>query len=231
MKKNIDKWNFYKDIIDEKTRIFLQPFIEKVPQKFYKLSGHSVVECTLIDLSYSFEFRIPYWSKKPSKEDVAEIARLSGLDINFDVKRIFVNHSYQWSSGQVAKTAVKLEDVYSDYESVKTIADELKRENDERKSYIELHKKDKGYDYNQNGYSFLGWQNGWKHRYFDEKGEVTEDHSKAKSFGYLTSDYPEYGKCRDLKHITIEVQHNQRGSENTVSCPICMIYWKYDCSD
>ena len=23
----------------------------------------------------------------------------------------------------------------------------------------------------------------------------------------------------------------QRGSENTVSCPICKIFWKYDCSD
>lgn len=80
-------------------------------------------------------------------------------------------------------------------------------------------------------YKFLGWQNGWKNVYFDEEGNITEDSKKKRTFGYLESDYPEYGKCRRLKHETDEIQHNQRGSENTVSCDICKIYWKYDCSD
>jgi hypothetical protein len=81
------------------------------------------------------------------------------------------------------------------------------------------------------GYKFLGWQNGWKHVYFDEQGNQTTDDKLKRSFGYLESDYPEYGKCKRLKHINDEVQHNQRASENTVSCDICKIYWKYDCSD
>jgi hypothetical protein len=83
----------------------------------------------------------------------------------------------------------------------------------------------------EQGYKFLGWQNSWKHVHFDKDGKQTDDRSKAVSFGYLTKDYPEYGKCRELGHKYDEVQHNQRGSENTCSCDICKIYWKYDCSD
>jgi hypothetical protein len=81
------------------------------------------------------------------------------------------------------------------------------------------------------GYKFLGWQNGWKHVYFDEEGNETNDKLRQKTFVYKTSDYPEYGKCCDEKHKKDEIQHNMRGSENTVSCDICKIYWKYDCSD
>ena len=86
------------------------------------------------------------------------------------------------------------------------------------------------------GYKFLGWQNGWKHVYFDENGKITTgDISKGekpkKTFGYTKEDYPEYGNCKKQKHKTDEVQHNSTGSENTVSCDICKIYWKYDCSD
>lgn len=86
-------------------------------------------------------------------------------------------------------------------------------------------------DLQKQNYVFLGWQNGWKHVYFDEKGNETTDTEKRKSFGYAERDYPEYGACRRQKHVLDEVQHNQRGSENTVSCDICRIYWKYDCSD
>ena len=81
------------------------------------------------------------------------------------------------------------------------------------------------------GYKFLGWQNGWKHVYFDVDGNITTDDTKIKTFGYTKEDYPEYGNCKEQKHKLDEVQHNPRGSENTVSCDICKIYWKYDCSD
>lgn len=80
------------------------------------------------------------------------------------------------------------------------------------------------------GYKFLGWQNGWKHVYFDAHGnEVSRD--KAHCFGYRKDDYPEYRNCLDSGHKRDSVSHNERGSENTVSCDVCKIYWKYDCSD
>ena len=81
------------------------------------------------------------------------------------------------------------------------------------------------------GYKFLGWQNGWKHVYFDENGTQITDMEKAKAFGYTKEDYPEYGECREKQHPVDHVSHNSRGSEHTVSCDICEIYWKYDSSD
>jgi hypothetical protein len=63
----------------------------------------------------------------------------------------------------------------------------------------------------ENNYKFLGWQNGWD---------------------YQNKLFPnDYNICLIQKHKLDEIQHNSRGSENTVSCDICKIYWKYDCSD
>jgi hypothetical protein len=96
---------------------------------------------------------------------------------------------------------------------------------------MKAHKNDINYLLVQNNYKFLGWMNGWHHVYFDENHNVTEDNKKAKSFGYLEEDYPEYTNCRKLGHKVDDIQCNQRGSENVVSCDICKIYWKYDSSD
>ena len=43
-----------------------------------------------------------------------------------------------------------------------------KLENRLEKEFKEQHKKDGGYNYTANGYKFLGWQNGWKHDYYDK---------------------------------------------------------------
>jgi hypothetical protein len=81
------------------------------------------------------------------------------------------------------------------------------------------------------GYRFLGWQNGWEMNpnIKDEKGNV-------KFGGYKNQ--PEYLACVEKGHNDYKnaehwdsISHNNRGSENTVSCDACKIYWKYDCSD
>jgi len=84
---------------------------------------------------------------------------------------------------------------------------------------------------NLQDYKYLGYKNGWKHVSFDKDGKVTDDKALIKSFGYLTEDYPEYGKCRDLKHKVKDKQHNSRGSNCTYYCPECKIFWKVDMSD
>lgn len=84
------------------------------------------------------------------------------------------------------------------------------------------------------GYKDLGWQNGWKHVYFDENDQVTPDRSKAKYAGYTEEDYPEYGKCKRLKHKHENYDNSlfqNRGTDNIVICHECKIYWHYDCSD
>ena len=84
-------------------------------------------------------------------------------------------------------------------------------------------------------YQYLGYENGWQHVYFDENGQVTDDKTKRKTFGYLTKDFPEYGACRDAGHVkdgTVkQKQHNNRGSNCTYWCPEHKIFWKVDMSD
>ena len=80
-------------------------------------------------------------------------------------------------------------------------------------------------------YKYLGYQNGWKHVFFDKNHEVTEVKANGISFGYLTKDYPEYGKCRDAGHKPKDKQHNSRGSNCTYWCDECKIFWKVDMSD
>lgn len=96
---------------------------------------------------------------------------------------------------------------------------------------MKAHRNDINHLLVQNNYKFLGWQNGWNHVFFEENHNITEDESKIKSFGYLKEEHPEYVSCHEQNHKIDEVQVNQRGSENVVSCDICKIYWKYDSSD
>jgi hypothetical protein len=82
------------------------------------------------------------------------------------------------------------------------------------------------------GYKNLGWQNGWKHIYLDKDKNPTTDKSKAVYFSYAEEDCPEWFNCQiKEKHKVDEICHNNKGSENTVNCDICKIYWKYDSSD
>lgn len=80
-------------------------------------------------------------------------------------------------------------------------------------------------------YKFLGWQNGWHHIYLDKDKKPTTDPKEQVYFDYIKEEYPEYRQCIDSGHSRDEISHNNRGSENTISCDVCKIYWKYDCSD
>lgn len=81
-------------------------------------------------------------------------------------------------------------------------------------------------------YKFLGWQNGWSHIYLDAEKNETSDPKKRVYFSYSKEKHPEWHICQmEHKHKTDEVYHSPRGTENTVSCDVCKIYWKYDCSD
>ena len=247
MKSNLEKWNYYKGLLDEKANVFMDTISLENPKIFYKVNPNgSVNECTVINRHYSFEPYLYFSGKKPTNKDVDTITALYNSEITFKPERAYFDYSYVWGiyDGKegVSKTAINVKDVFENKtafllkEDAEKAAEEIKLKNDEANLFKETHKKDAGYDYKANGYKFLGWQNGWKHVYFDEDGKITtgdlsNGEKPKKTFGYTKEDYPEYGNCIELKHRRIEVQHNSRGSENTVSCPVCKIYWKYDCSD
>jgi hypothetical protein len=246
MRTNLEKWNYYLSIIEEKTNKFIasQKEGKKIPSIYYVVYPvGKVAERTIIDIKYSHYKhggRTYFNGKKPTKKEVGALAAYSATDIPFTVDNLWFKYSEIWGKENNCKSSssVRFTDVitekglYYSIEDAEKQGEIIRKHVEEEKAFKELHKKDGGYDYAANGYKFLDWQNGWKHDYYDEDGSLCEETGKShKSFGYSKENYPEYRKCIDSKHRRIEVSHNQRGSENTVSCPICKIYWKYDSSD
>lgn len=253
MKTNLEKYNHYKDIVDNKTMVFIisvlledakkldlpdigfHSVMELMPERFYTVSYNGEIKENIITgVAYSHPMVYYFHYNKPTKEDIEKIKNYSESEIKFEKEKIRIEYCYFWGNNSKASSSIsieKLKESFETKEKAELFSIEMKEKFEEEKLFRETNKKDSSYNYTANGYKFLGWQNGWKNVYFDEDGNVTDDPKKRKSFGYLTSDYPEYGLCRDLKHRRIEVSHNQRGSENTVSCPLCKIYWKYDSSD
>lgn len=234
----LEKWNDLQTIVKRRSDSIVQAAYPSIPSEFYCVYPTGKIEVrTTKGSHYTFSFSTYPSGKKPTQKDVIRLTEALSIPTEVDPMKIYIEYSAPF--GESTSTSwSKAKDLFDEKgglflclekanaESVR-VSEKWKAE----KEFDQIHKKDAGYRYDENGYKFLGWQNGWHHVYFDADGQVTTDPQKKKSFGYLTSDYPEYGKCKDAGHRTIHVQHNPRGSENTVSCPICKVYWKYDSSD
>jgi hypothetical protein len=246
MKTNLEKWNHYLAIINAKTNEFINSQKEgkTIPMIYYIVYPIGrIAERTIIDVEYSHykhNGKTHFSGKKPTKKEVEEIAEYSAKEIPLSIDNIYFKYSEIWDkeNNRTSTSSVKFTDIINEIGlfhsllAAEIISNKVLEENRIEKEFKEEHKKDGGYNYTTNGYKFLGWQNGWKHEYYDEDGKLCSETRKPhKSFGYSKENYPEYRNCIDLNHRRIEVSHNSRGSENTVSCPICKIYWKYDCSD
>lgn len=239
MRTNLEKWNYYKAIIDRRTNEFIESALKgkNIPESYYAVYPiGKIAERTITGTSYAHYkngFTDAFCGKKPTAIDVQRAGEYSASDIFFSEDHIYFRYS-ETHDGFGSRSAVKFLDVVNQKDVFFTMeAAQLRA--DEFISVVEfkkLHKKDASYDYNANGYKFLGWQNGWQHEYYDSEGNLCTESGRPKvTFGYSKEKHPVYRNCIDSGHTRIEVQHNQRGSENSVSCPICKIYWKYDCSD
>ena len=239
MRTNLEKWNFYMNDLSIKVNEFMDTINNKIPSVFWMVKpGGRTTECKIINRHY--QVGVYYSGDNPTRNNVEQIKNLHLQGIKFNENKAFFDYSYRWGDNDQygAKTSIKIIDLFNSKGAFLNKQDAIKASEKQNKRFLkqkefqEQHKKDANYNYNGNGYKFLGWQNGWKHVYFDEDRNLCSESGKPhKTFGYLTKDHTEYGKCKELKHQKIEVSHNQRGSENTVSCPVCKIYWKYDCSD
>lgn len=238
--KNIDIWNYYLNLINERDRQFVVESSGKpIPEKIYQVGRSGILtECFVTGVCWSkHRGQLWYTTKTPSNGDCERIKAWYDANPPIELKDVSLEYYSYWGEGYKSSSAHMFYDstrnqgLFLDKMEAELFAEQARLHREEEKAFDELHKKDKSYNYNANGYKFLGWQNGWKHVYFDDQGNITADPAKRRSFGYTKEDYPEYGNCRELKHRTISVQHDQRGSENTVSCPECKIYWKYDSSD
>ena len=208
MKNNLEKWNYYLELLNEKASAFMDTINPLVPSIFYKVELNGKInDCTVLNRHYSFG--LYFNGKKPTNKDIEKIEAVFNSEIVFTPKMAYFDYSYVWGiyegKESISKTAIHVKDVFENriaflsFAEAEIKAKEIIEKNAEEKLFKETHKKDANYKYTENGYKFLGWQNGWKHVYFDADGNVTDDKTKQKTFGYLTADYPEYGKCREQK--------------------------------
>lgn len=241
--KNIDIWNHYRFLVDQRETAFIDSVTGPVkPSIIYVVYNNGDVrECFVTGFTYcDFYGTRTFYKKRPSEIEIKILIAHYEANPVMVSERVGVNYYYFWTYNDTQAKASSTFMLYDPERNknlflTKEEADEyakaINKTNAEEKAFQELHKKDSSFDYTKAGYRFLGWQNGWKHVYFDENGQQTNDPEKRKTFGYTKEDYPEYGSCIEQKHRRITVHHNNRGSENTVSCPVCKIYWKYDSSD
>jgi hypothetical protein len=212
MRTNKEKWDFYMAMVDTKTNAFLEGLVKNqiIPITFYVPNISRVEECTITGMLYAHNRHCPSLFKKAKKRTRYDVNRLAGY-ANSEIPFSSVNVFFSYVQGE------RKEQKHVSYWGVLTemglrhsldkaleLVSELKKKSDFRST----HAKNADYNYDANGYKFLGWQNAWE------------------------NNVPiEFKDCVRINHTIIEVKHNSKGSENTVSCPICKIYWKYDCSD
>jgi hypothetical protein len=246
MKTNLEKWNYYKAIVDSNTNKFIQEQLKgiKLPTSyFFVYPTGKMVEREILGTHYTFgkeAGRNYYTGKKPTKEDVQQIMSIAAIT-DFKIEKCWFDYSEIWDEkkGSKSTSAVNFVDVinekgsnFLDRDKAIKFSEILIAKNKEMEEFYEKHKKTTLYDYHANGYKDLGWQNDWSYVRLDEDGILCSVSGKAQK--YVKPDpklHPEHTQCIEAGHQRIEVSHSVRGTENTVSCPICKVFWKYDCSD
>jgi hypothetical protein len=236
------QWDQYLKLIQKKLEEFVLTQVEEIPKKIYRayFFNGTVKELKITGVSYPHHlngFSNYPAGKTPTRVDVDRARNYYVNGLKFDIKKVYLQYE-ELHDTFVSKSASQFYDQssnpYKDFlhkEEAEKRALEEKKIHDQREAFQELHKKDGTYNYSENGYKFLGWQNAWNHKYIDKDGNVTEPHTVGARATYLKEDYPEYRNCIDSNHQRIEFSANRRGTDHTVSCPICKIYWKYDSSD
>lgn len=205
---NLDKWTVLKECVQGDLDAYLYANYPNVKNEYYYALNTKVIKYDVV--SFTIKDMPVFYKNKPTNNDIYKLKEFYE-NIVPNVENVFVK-----VRDDVSKTnrSVLLSELcnssmfFTTFEEAEKKHLELKKEWEDKQEFVRNNSKPIGYDYNGNGYKFLGWMNSWG------------------------KDYPsEYLQCRAAEHIRLEVSHNNRGSENTCHCPICKIYWKYDCSD
>lgn len=245
MRTNLDKWNYYLEILNNKTNEFIISQLKDldVPTTIYYIypSG-KISERNILKTNYSHhrhKGKTYFSGKKPTKKEIEELKSYAESDIPFDKNNIFFDYSEKWRSDNkeyISKSSIMLNTLIEKnniYYTLQEAEEQQKIIIEENKINNKLKEElEKNFNNIIKDYKFLGWQNSWKYEYYDEDGNLCSETGKPhKSYAYPRENYPEYRNCIDNKHKKIEISKNNRGTENIVICPVCKIYYKYDCSD
>jgi len=218
MRTNLEKYNFYKQILTDRAEVFMnQHYLnlqnQDIVDIFYLIKNDGTIqECQTLYRFYKFKESSLL---KPTRKDVLDIKLLSETHYDFEVNRIGIRYKFiNDGKSYMATSTILIDELYGEINKnicfsksdAEMVSEKKINELGKTESFHKEHQKDKNYNYDSNGYKFLGWSNGWNENPI------------------------EYLICKESYHHLISVSHNNHGSENTVSCPECKIYWKYDCS-
>lgn len=240
MRTNIGKFNALKKIVLNKVAIYTKELVKKyaLPSKLYTIDyDFSITELHIKNI-YISHSALEYYTKKPTKLDIANLKDFIEHDDYCNITYIRVGYVLKNIEGNIQKGSTIFKNIldktvyfYSKEKAIEASKIMLK-EREKAVAFQIKYAKPKNYDYNANGYRFLGWQNNWQHEYYDkDKNLCSESKKPPVYFDYNANKYPEYAHCKTMKHRLIEVSLSDTGSEHIVSCPICKVYWKYDSSD
>lgn len=210
--KNIDKWNYYKEILKEKEIQYIN-FIKhsiSIPDEFYQVNNYGGYLTTykVKELKYKFDFPTYFYGKAPKKEDVNNLKNNIENELHFIKENILL----ECETSHNTKVSLLLTNVRNN-PTIFFNLEEAVQKSFELKELTEKNNKIKesiiNKTFNFSEYKFLGWANSWNNE--NKPKELIE--------------------CEHNGHKRISVSMNKRGIENIVVCTTCKIYYKYDCSD
>jgi len=92
MRTNLEKWNYYREIIREKDQIFVEANITIKPKIMYDVYQRSgkIKKLSVTKIYYSRY--INFKNKKPTKIEVAEVKKISESELDYDINKIFIGY-------------------------------------------------------------------------------------------------------------------------------------------
>ena len=116
MKTNLEKWNYYKKIIESKTKEFINNQIgSDIPEMIYHIypSG-KIIKCVVEKVDYVYQHNkiyFPFWNKRPSKKDIDKIKEYSEMNIDYDKDFICFSYKEEPHDGYYLSGEYKIKDL------------------------------------------------------------------------------------------------------------------------
>jgi len=139
MRKNIDKWNYYKGILLKRADEFIDNYVHFEPTEYYEpLLKGDIKVYKVKKLGYSFnKHGISLWfsGKIPSKKEIEQLKEVSETDIEFNPDYIMIHYRYKMGTG-TASGAISLNELM-DSKHFYVVLDEAKEKAKELKEKYE----------------------------------------------------------------------------------------------
>ena len=115
MRTNLEKWNYYTGILNQKAEVFLDSISPVIPSVFYKLySGIVLIECTVTKRRYRFSIDLSYKGKKPTRKELEQIIALYNSEIDFKAEKAYFDYFFFFNQHKESKaeTTINVKHVF-----------------------------------------------------------------------------------------------------------------------